>query len=248
MGDRTFKNYLHDLGTLIKENAKEAKKQKDSSIGSSSQDYNSGYLMAWYEIVSLMQQQAEAFGIPFEALDLHDIDPDKDLFRSGNEPITTVSESTDMDILKQVKEILEQQNPQEKDNLLEQLSDVLEYNHGLNEVDVVEGTRLLLAAALQEDDKVLRKEFFHTIDQSVVYQEIGDRINWDPLVVSLASLEKRDLVYVLDILGLSGQRKYLSLLDKYAHHSDPEIRQWAHEAIEDLEDSIVHATDSQKAG
>src|SRR5215469_8932664 len=94
MEDHTFKNYLHDLGTLIKEQAREAKAQKDSSTGGSSQDYNSGYLMAWYEVVSLMQQQAEAFGIPFESLDLQDIDPDKDLFRSRNRPITTASEST----------------------------------------------------------------------------------------------------------------------------------------------------------
>jgi hypothetical protein len=34
-----------------------------------------------------------------------------------------------MDILKQVKEILVQQNPQEKNSLLAQLSQVLEYLH-----------------------------------------------------------------------------------------------------------------------
>ena len=94
MEDQTFKNYLHDLGTLVKENARGAKEQKDSSRGSLSQDYNSGYLMAWYEVVSLMQQQAEAFDIPFEALDLHDIDPDKDLLGNRNKPLTTASEST----------------------------------------------------------------------------------------------------------------------------------------------------------
>src|SRR5262249_44318924 len=102
--------------------------------------------------------------------------------------------------------------------------------------------------ALQENDKVLKKEFFHTINQAVVYQEIGDHINWDPLAVSLPSLEKRDLVYVLDILGLSGRGKYLPLLDKYAHHSDPEIRKWAQQALEDLQDRIAHASNSQKAG
>jgi hypothetical protein len=89
MEDQTFKNYLHDLGTLVKEHAREAKEQKTSSKGKSSQDYKSGYLMAWYEVVSLMQQQAEAFGIPFESLDLHDINPDKDLFRSSKRRITT---------------------------------------------------------------------------------------------------------------------------------------------------------------
>ena len=45
----------------------------------------------------------------------------------------------EMDILKQVKEILERQNPQERHYQLDQLCDVLEYHHGLNEADVVEG-------------------------------------------------------------------------------------------------------------
>ena len=153
-----------------------------------------------------------------------------------------------MNIVKEIKEILALQDPDEKDSKLSVLNGEFEYDDDLNKAEVIEGTRLLLATALQEDDKALKKKFFRTIDQAVVYQEIGDRINWDPLVVSLPSLEKRDLVYVLDILGLSGQRKYLSLLDKYAHHSDAEIRQWACESLEDLEDSIAHATDSQKAG
>ena len=153
-----------------------------------------------------------------------------------------------MDILKEIKEILALQNSGKKDSRLSVLSSEFEYGDRLDKANVAEGTRLLLAAALQEDDKVLRKEFFDTIDQAVVYQEIGNRINWDTLAVSLPALEKRDLVYVLDILGLSGQEKYISLLDKYVHHSDPEIRQWAHEALEDLADSIAHAPDAQKAG
>ncbi len=239
MEEQTFKNYLHDLGTLIKENAREAKEKKDSSKGSSSQDYDSGYLMAWYEVVSLMQQQAEAFGIPFEFLDLHDIDPDKDLFRSRRK---------EMNILKQVKEILVEQNPQEKDNLLEQLSQVMENHHGLNETDVVEGVQILLSSALQENDKAVRETFFSTIENAVVHHDVGDRINWDTLAASLSSLEKWDLEYVLNVLGLSGQARYLPVLNEYAHHADPEIRKWAQEAITEIEYRVAHASPSQKAG
>jgi len=154
----------------------------------------------------------------------------------------------DMEIVKEVKEILALQDPDEKDGRLSVLNSEFEYDNELNKADVIEGARLLLAAALQEDNKVLRKEFFHTIDQAVVYRNIGDCIDWNALVIALPSLEKRDLVYVLDIIGLSGQRKYLLLLDEYTHHSDPEIRQWAHEALEDLEDSIARAPDAHKAG
>lgn len=153
-----------------------------------------------------------------------------------------------MEIVKEVKEILALQNPGEKDDRLSVLNGDFEYNDELNHADVIEGTQLLLAAALQEDNKVLRKRFFRTIDQAVVYQEVGDCIDWDTLAISLPSLEKRDLVYVLDILALSGQKKYFSLLDEYAHHADPEIRDWAQEAREDLEDTIAHASSAQKAG
>jgi hypothetical protein len=153
-----------------------------------------------------------------------------------------------MDIVKEIKEILALQNLNEKDSRLSVLDDEFEYGEGLNKADVVEGTRLLLVGALQEDDNVVKKQFFRTIDKAVLYQDIGDCINWDTLIVSLPSLEKRHLVYVLDVLGLSGQEKYVALLDKYAHHSDPEIRKWAHEAIEELEDKIARATNAQKQG
>jgi hypothetical protein len=78
-----------------------------------------------------------------------------------------------MDILKHAREILMEQNPQEKDNLLEQLSQVLEYHHGLNEADIIEGMRLLLSAALQEDDKALRETFFSTIDTAVGHHNLS---------------------------------------------------------------------------
>ncbi len=35
--------------------------------------------MAYYEVVSLMQNQAISFGLPLEDVGLHGIDPDKDL-------------------------------------------------------------------------------------------------------------------------------------------------------------------------
>ncbi len=35
--------------------------------------------MAYYEVLSLMQQQAEAFQLPLEALALEGLDPERDL-------------------------------------------------------------------------------------------------------------------------------------------------------------------------
>lgn len=71
--------YVHDLGLLIKEKAFEAKSAKESSIGAVNHQFDLGRLMAFHEVVSLMQQQAEAFGIPLQEIGLADLDPEKEL-------------------------------------------------------------------------------------------------------------------------------------------------------------------------
>ena len=75
-----YKNYLLDLGFLIKEEALNSKKERDEKKRDSKEySFESGYLMAFHYIIGLMQQQAEAFGIPLEDMRLEDIDTDKDL-------------------------------------------------------------------------------------------------------------------------------------------------------------------------
>jgi len=151
-----------------------------------------------------------------------------------------------MNILKDVREILAQRNPHEKMSGSENLSDVFEYGRDLSQRDVAEGVQLLLAAALQEDDQDVQESFFHTINNAVIYQHIGCYINWDTLAASLSSLGKWELEYALDILGMSGQAKYLPILKEYTHHIDPEVREWAQEAITEREYWIAHALGSQK--
>ena len=70
-------NYLYDLAVLLKEKAFEAKGSKEND--SAGKDYNLGRSMAFYEVISLMQQQAQAFGIPLNEIALADINPDRDL-------------------------------------------------------------------------------------------------------------------------------------------------------------------------
>ena len=70
-----YQNYLKDLGALIRELALEAKQQaieKDT-------DFSTGYMAGFHRVVSLMQQQAEAFDISLEEIGLEGIDADEDL-------------------------------------------------------------------------------------------------------------------------------------------------------------------------
>ncbi len=76
---KILENYLYDLGSLLKEYALEAKKEKDRVLGTEDEDYKTGYMMGLHRSISLMQQQAEAFGLPLEKINLSDIDVYKDL-------------------------------------------------------------------------------------------------------------------------------------------------------------------------
>lgn len=67
----TLEAYLADLGTIIKEKADEAKKNDDN-------EYEIGYRMALYEVISLMCQQAEVFDIDLKDIGLDGIDPERD--------------------------------------------------------------------------------------------------------------------------------------------------------------------------
>ena len=66
-----YSNYLLDIGSLIKEKADEAKNNGDD-------EYEVGYRMALYEVISLMHQQAHAFNIDLKDVGLEDIDPERD--------------------------------------------------------------------------------------------------------------------------------------------------------------------------
>lgn len=82
--DSLFENYLRDLGYLLKEAALESKqsfselKQSESS-NEVNESFASGRALAYYEVISLMKQQAKAFSIEHSKLALSDLDPDKDL-------------------------------------------------------------------------------------------------------------------------------------------------------------------------
>lgn len=74
-----FRDYIHDVGVLIKEYAIEAKMQRVEHAGKDDYLYKSGYNMALMTVLSLMQQQAVDFDIPFDLLGIGGIDPERDL-------------------------------------------------------------------------------------------------------------------------------------------------------------------------
>ena len=71
-------HYLRDLGFLVREAAVKAREEAhdDEDKG---REWRQGRKSAYMEVVSLMQQQAEAFGLPLSDLALDGIDPENDL-------------------------------------------------------------------------------------------------------------------------------------------------------------------------
>jgi hypothetical protein len=79
MTDETNTNYLRDLGDLVKRAALDARAKRDNALTEAERTFQVGRLTAYHEVVSLMQQQALAFGFDLADVALDDIDPERDL-------------------------------------------------------------------------------------------------------------------------------------------------------------------------
>jgi hypothetical protein len=77
--DDTVQNYLFDLGGLIKEYALAAVAERENQRDRAAQEFYNGYVQGFHRVVSLMQQQAQAFGIDLKDLQLEGVEPDRDL-------------------------------------------------------------------------------------------------------------------------------------------------------------------------
>lgn len=63
-----YQSYCVSLGEPLKEYVIEAKRRKDNSIGSKEESFLTGYLCGIHRIITLMQQQAEAYDLPLNEL------------------------------------------------------------------------------------------------------------------------------------------------------------------------------------
>lgn len=78
MDDEKYKNYLIDLISIIKKQAKEAKLEADHPK-EGYDSFNNGYLMAYHTVIEFMKNQTEVFNIDQKDIGLADIEPERDL-------------------------------------------------------------------------------------------------------------------------------------------------------------------------
>jgi hypothetical protein len=84
--ERVHAYYLRDLGYLLRERAEEAtrkarsiRKKRAVPDRTVEDAFAEGLAQGYYEVISVMHHQAEAFGIPLADLALEDLDPERDL-------------------------------------------------------------------------------------------------------------------------------------------------------------------------
>jgi hypothetical protein len=75
MSQDTYRNFLLDLGTLLRERAGRASGEARAEAS----PFARGQAIAYAEVLSLMQQQAAAFGIPLRDVGLDGFDAERDL-------------------------------------------------------------------------------------------------------------------------------------------------------------------------
>jgi hypothetical protein len=66
--------YLHDLGFLVSEYAREAKTDLLKARGTDYESFAQGYFMGFHRLITLMQQQAVAFNIPLADVGLSEVE------------------------------------------------------------------------------------------------------------------------------------------------------------------------------
>lgn len=75
-----FRNYLLDVGDYIRIRAFEAKATRDAlDKGTADWQFQAGRVLAFNEVISILLQSAEGFGISSADLRLAEVDPDRDL-------------------------------------------------------------------------------------------------------------------------------------------------------------------------
>ncbi|TBL71231.1 hypothetical protein [Paenibacillus thalictri] len=134
------------------------------------------------------------------------------------------------DILQMYRDAINSDCPERK---IDEIADILEYgkvNKEMVKVLIYE----MMEHARREQDGAIKESLFNAMSLAAVHQNIGEDIEWDPL---LNDLETVNVTYLEDIilcLGFSRKAKYLSVIKTYLSHPKQQIVQCAEEAIEEI--------------
>jgi len=138
-----------------------------------------------------------------------------------------------MKLTKIVKEILKLKDVNEKELRIDDLGDMLEF--GVYEKkDLIDSVNLMLNFSASETNLKIKESVFHAINNALVFQNIGEFINWENFIKELDKLNGELLDYGISFLGFSRNEEFLPIIKEYLEHDNKEIRETAQEAIEEI--------------
>jgi hypothetical protein len=81
MNDSDYQNFLLEFVQEIIDRSLKASEERKTTKKKEDYDYLLGKIMGYYDFITLMQMDAQTFGIPLKSIGLDKIEPDKDLLR-----------------------------------------------------------------------------------------------------------------------------------------------------------------------
>lgn len=138
------------------------------------------------------------------------------------------------DILKKYHNAISSNNP---DQVIDEIADILEYST-ISRETVRVLVNQLIEHVIKEDNYLLKESLFNAITNAVIYQNIGEAIQWDCLVDNISKMDERFLEYVFICLGFSHKEKYIPLLENYLSHFNQEIVLRAEESLKEIRHNI----------
>jgi hypothetical protein len=79
MDKKDLEFYIKEVVSLLKDYAMKAKQDADHPKEGDSPDFNTGFLMAYHQVIAVMKNQTPVFDIDEKDIGLDDIDPERDL-------------------------------------------------------------------------------------------------------------------------------------------------------------------------
>lgn len=131
--------------------------------------------------------------------------------------------------MKKIREIMENGNYEEKNDLLSHLNDIFEsYNKNIKDFDEI--ISFLIDYATRSGDENLSISIFEAITNAQTYQDTKN-VNFDKIALATASAPTKILIELIEILSYTYNRKYLSTIMKYKDHPNIYVRQAVKDAL-----------------
>lgn len=155
-----------------------------------------------------------------------------------------------MGLRKEIEDILQIQDAKEKIRKIEDVEDGFRDSGSLETDEVGEIAAILLNFALGEANDDMKEAIFSLLLTAASWRRIDKYIDWNGVISQISHLTGYSLLYTLELLGWSREKKYISFLEECLNYPDVRVKITALEAISqiwwDMSDKSDEAKEKMK--